>query len=188
MRLWLGTLLLLTALGARAQAPHPYAIEIPSWFAVTFLEFPEDVKDAAREGKRVMVYFGQDGCSYCRRLMEVNFTQPDIVAKTRRHFVAIALDILGDREVQWLDGRRMSEKQLTRALGIQVTPTLLFLDEQGGIVARLNGYYPPARFSAVLDYAAGLAGKGQRFEDYLRSVPGAGPAPGGSPPGRPQSR
>lgn len=171
MKRWAGIALLFLALGARAQAPHPHAIEIPSWFAVTFLEIPEDVRDAARAGKRVMIYFGQDGCVYCRRLMEVNFAQPDIVQKTRKHFVAIALDILGDREVQWVDGRRMSEKALTRALGIQYTPTLLFLDEKGALVARLNGYLPPRRFSAALDYAAGLAGQGQRFEEFMQSVP-----------------
>ena len=175
MKRWLGITLLLFALGVRAQAPHPDAIDIPSWFAVTFLEIPEDVRDAARAGKRVMIYFGQDGCLYCRRLMEVNFAQPDIVQKTRKHFVAIALDILGDREVQWIDGRRMSEKALTRALGIQYTPTLLFLDEKGALVARVNGYFPPQRFAAALDYAAGLAGQGQRFEDFMQTVPaGAG--------------
>ena len=42
--------------------PSPYAIDIPPWFASTFLDFREDVADAAREGKRLLVYFGQDGC------------------------------------------------------------------------------------------------------------------------------
>jgi thioredoxin-related protein len=171
MRPWLGAVLLAMSLGARAQAPHPHAIDIPPWFAVSFLELPEDVKDAARDGKRVMVYFGQDGCSWCRRLMEVNFAQRDIVEKTRKHFVAIALDIQGDREVQWVDGRRMREKELTRALGIRYTPTLFFLDEKGAIVARVDGYLPPKRFSAALDFAAGLAGKGQDFDAFMKSVP-----------------
>jgi len=168
---WLLLALMFALSPAGAQAPHPHAIEIPAWFADTFLEFPEDVKDAARDGKRVMIYFGQDGCSYCRRLLEVNFTQRAIVEKTRGHFVAIALNILGDREVQWTDGRRMSEKELTRALGIQYTPTLLFLDEKGALVARLNGYYPPRRFAAALDFAAGIAGQGLTFEEFMKTAP-----------------
>lgn len=164
MRFWLGAALVLSALGARAQA-----IDIPAWFSESFLEIPEDVQDAAREGKRLMLYFGQDGCPYCKQLMQTNFTQRAIVDKARRHFVAIALNIWGDREVRWTDGRRMSEKELTRTLGIQYTPTLLFLDEQGTLVARLNGYYPPHRFAAALDYAAGLAGKGRRFDEYMKA-------------------
>ena len=49
----------------------------------------------------------------------------------------------------------MSEKALARRLDVQFTPTLLFFDEKGKVVARLNGYYPPHRFEAVLDYVAG---------------------------------
>lgn len=170
MMQWLGLILLAPALWAQAQAPNPQAIDIPAWFSESFLEFPEDAREAAHEGKRLMLYFGQDGCPYCKQLMQVNFSQRAIVEKTRKHFVAVALNIWGDREVQWTDGRRMSEKALGRALNIQYTPTILFLDERGGVVARLNGYYSPRRFAAALDFAAGLAGKGQRFEDYLKSV------------------
>ena len=39
-------------------APRP--IETPRWFAETFLDFREDAADAAREGKRLMIYFGQE--------------------------------------------------------------------------------------------------------------------------------
>src|SRR5262245_16515134 len=64
---------------AAASAPSPHAIEIPKWFSESFLDFREDVRDATREGKRVMVYFGQDGCPYCKALMTVNFRDPAIV-------------------------------------------------------------------------------------------------------------
>lgn len=50
---------------------------------------------------------------------------------------------------------------------MQFTPTLLFLDEKGEVVLRLNGYYPPHRFEAALDYASGSAGKGMRFDEYM---------------------
>ena len=153
-----------------AQAPSPHAIDIPRWFSETFLEIREDVRDAAAQGKRVMLYFGQDGCPYCTALMQTNFSQRAITEKTRRHFVAIALNMWGDREVTWTDGRRMSEKALGRELRVQFTPTLLFLDEQGKVALRLNGYLPPHRFEAALDYAAGLAGKGMRYEDYVKTA------------------
>lgn len=155
------------ALPAAAQDASPHAIDIPRWFSEGFLDFPDEVAAAAREGKRLLVYFGQDGCPYCRELMQNNFSQRDIVDKTRRNFVAIALNLWGDREVTWTDGRRMTEKELARALKVQFTPTILFLDERGRIVARLNGYYAPRRFSAALDYvSAKMEGK-QSLGDYL---------------------
>ena len=99
---------------AAAQDPSPRAIDIPPWFAETFLDFRDDVRDAAKDGKRVMIYFGQDGCPYCARLMTVNFSQQRIVEKTRKHFVAIELNLWGDREVTWIDGRR-DEREGARA-------------------------------------------------------------------------
>jgi thioredoxin-related protein len=128
----------------------------------------EDVADAARERKRVMLYFGQDGCPYCTELMKTNFSQRGIVDKTRKHFVPIALNIWGDREVTWLDGRVLREKEFARMLDVQFTPTLVFFDEKGGVVARLNGYYPPHQFEAALDYAAGTAGQGESLADFLK--------------------
>lgn len=163
------------ASGAAASAPSPHAIEIPKWFSETFLDFGEDVRDAAREGKRVMVYFGQDGCPYCKALMTVNFRDPAIVETMRRHFVAIALNLWGDREVKWIDGRAMSEKKLGERLKVQATPTLLFLDEKGEVVLRLNGWHPPERFKVALDYAR-LPKEGRPdYTDYVARRSG-GPA------------
>ena len=159
--------LLIVATGARAQNASPYAIDIPSWFTETFLDFRDDVADAAKDGRRLMLYFGQDGCPYCRQLMVTNFSQRAIVDKTRRRFVAIALNIWGDRETTWIDGRTMSEKALARALDVQFTPTLLFLDEKGAVVARLNGYWPPHRFEPVLDYVSEHREKHETLAAYL---------------------
>jgi thioredoxin-related protein len=155
---------------ASAQVSSPHAIDIPPWFAETFLDFRDDVRDAAKEGKRVMVYFGQDGCPYCTQLMKVNFSQKRIVDKTRRHFVAIELNIWGDRETTWVDGRTMSEKELARALRVQFTPTLLFLDERGAVVARINGFYPPHRFEAALDYVAQKMETKLAFAEHMKAV------------------
>jgi thioredoxin-related protein len=148
--------------------PSPHAIDIPSWFSETFLDLREDIRDAAKANKRLMVYFGQDGCPYCRELMRVNFSQKNIVDATRRHFIAVALNIWGDREVTWLDGKPRSEKDFAAFLKVQFTPTLLFFDEKGGIVLRLNGYYPPHRFRVALDYVAGRMENKTDFASYLQ--------------------
>jgi thioredoxin-related protein len=171
-------LLALAPASVEAQATVSRAIEIPKWFTESFLDLPEDVRDAAKEGRRLMVYFGQDGCPYCKALMKVNFGDPAIEAFTRKHFIAVALNIWGDREVKWLDGRTMPEKDLARVLKVQYTPTLLFFDEKGEIVLRLNGYQPPERFRVALDYARLPREARPPYAEYLagKQAP-AGPAP-----------
>jgi thioredoxin-related protein len=155
---------------APAQAPPPNAIDIPSWFTQTFLDFRDDVRDAAEQGKRVMIYFHQNGCPYCAKLVSTNFTQKSILDKARKHLVAIDINMWGDREVIWLDGKSMPEKQFASMLKVQFTPTLLFLDERGEVIVRLNGYYPPHRFEAALDYVAGKMERRIAFSEYMKTA------------------
>jgi len=151
---WLLVLLALV-LACAGFAARAQTHEVPSWFAESFLEFPQDVKEAAQQRKRLMLYFWQDGCPACRKMKETTLADRAIVDQTRRHFVAVALNVFGERELQWTDGRTMREKELARALNIRGTPTLLFLDERGVVALRLVGYVPPERFAATLAQAQG---------------------------------
>jgi thioredoxin-related protein len=153
----------LLAFSCVTQAQHA-----PAWFAESLLELPDDVAAATAEGKRVMLYFGQEGCPYCKRLMEVNFRQAAIAGKAKARLVALELNIWGDREVIWTDGRKLTEKRLAAELKVQFTPTLLFLDERGAIALRLNGYLPPHEFEAALDYVLARMERTATFPEYLK--------------------
>jgi thioredoxin-related protein len=131
---------------------NPGFHEQPDWFKPSFLDIREDVAEAGDAGRRVMLYFYQDGCPYCKKLLETNFSQRDIVTRTRERFDVIAINMWGDREVVGFDGQPTTEKNFAAALKVMFTPTLLFLNEQGEVLMRLNGYYPPHKFTAVLDY------------------------------------
>ena len=131
-----------------------HAQEHPAWFALSLMVLPEEIVAAAKENKRVVLYFEQDGCPYCKRMVEVTFRDPRISARMQERFVPIAVNIWGDNEVTTPEGKVMSEKQLATHLKVQFTPTLLFFDEKGNVALRINGYYPPERFLAALDQAA----------------------------------
>jgi len=143
--------------------------ERPEWFKESFLEFEEDVAEAAAEGRRVMLYFHQEFCPYCARLVEENFTDPAIESYVRQHFDGISLNMWGDREVVTVGGKSFTEKTLAAALKVQFTPTLLFLDEAGKVALRLNGYYPPAQFRRALRYAAQKQERVMTFSEFLRA-------------------
>jgi thioredoxin-related protein len=160
------TLLIAGPTAAQAVA-SPHAIDIPRWFSNSLLDFKDEIPEAARAGKRVMVYFGQDGCPYCKALMKANFGPGPIADKTRQHFVAIAINLWGDAEVTWIDGSRTTEKALSRRLNVQFTPTLLFFETDGTLVLRLNGYLPPERFTHVLDYAIQRRDREMSLAEYM---------------------
>jgi len=140
--------------------------EAPEWFKESFLEFEEDVAEAAEQGRRVMLYFHQEGCPYCARLVEESFNNPQSEAFIRQHFDGVTLNMWGDREVVSISGKSFTEKTFAAALRVQYTPTLVFLDEQGKVVLRLNGYYPPDQFKTALNYVAERGEKQGSFSDY----------------------
>jgi thioredoxin-related protein len=147
-------------LGARsAESPH--------WFKDSFLEFEADVAEAAQQNKRVMLYFHQHGCPYCARLVEENFADSDIEAYVRQHFDGIQLNMWGDREIVSVGGREFTEKSFAEALKVQYTPTVIFLDEEGKVALRLNGYYPKDKFRLALRYVAEKRDLQQSFNTFV---------------------
>lgn len=148
---------------------NPGHEQLPDWFKVSFLDLYEDVAEAAENNKRVMVFFIQDGCPYCKKLLEDNFGQRAIAEKTRKHFDVVTINIWGDREVSVGD-KIFTEKNFAAALKVQYTPTLLFFNEENKVVFRANGYYPPEKFSAVLDFVGQRKESDLSFQNYLASV------------------
>ncbi len=141
----------------------------PDWFKISFIDIREDVAEAAGAGKRVMLYFYQDGCPYCERLLRENFGDREISRTAREGFDVIAINIWGDREVTGIDGEETTEKRFAAALGVQYTPTLLLLDEAARTVLRIDGYYPPHQFYAGLRYVALKREQaGELFRDFYR--------------------
>jgi len=139
----------------------------PAWFKESFLDFQEDINEAARAGKRLMVLFHQDGCPYCNALVERNLAQKDIEDTIRKHFDVVAINMWGDREVATIDGKRYTEKTFAMALKVQFTPTILFFNEAGEIILRLNGYLPPRRFKVALGFVAEQQEKQMSYRDYV---------------------
>lgn len=149
---------------------NPGHEEHPAWFRESFLDLREDVREAAANKRRVLLYFYQDGCPYCRKLLQDNFGQRAIADKTRRHFDVIALNLWGDREVTGMDGRTVTEKEFAKQMRVMFTPTLLALNEKGEAILRINGYYPPHQFSAALDYAGQGKERDGTFRDYFAAL------------------
>jgi thioredoxin-related protein len=149
------------------------ATEYPAWFKDSFLDLRADISEAQKAGKRVVLMFTQDNCPYCAALVERNLSQREIEATLREKFDVVAVNLWGDREVVGLDGRTYTEKSYGAALKIQFTPSLLFFDESGNTLLRLNGYVPPTRLQAALDWVSGRHETRLAFRDFVaaREVP-----------------
>ena len=159
-----------TAAESTAEVQRATPFEIPAWFKTSFLDLKEDTAHATTANKRLLLYIGQEGCPYCRELMQNNFSQKPIVDFTRKHFDVLAINLWGDAEVTDFTGQHLTEKLFAKQLKVQFTPTLLFFDEQGSVALRLNGYLPPHQFMAALQFVAGHKEKTTNFREYYASL------------------
>jgi thioredoxin-related protein len=150
------------------DTPLENVITYPTWFKKSFLALDDDLQEATAAGKEgIIVYFGQQRCPYCKKLMDINFHQDDIVEYTQHHFDVIPIDIWSPEEVTLPDGRSISERDYAVALNTNFTPSLVFYDRDGHIALRLRGYYPPYQHRAALEYVADKHYKQETFASYL---------------------
>ena len=148
---------------------NPGYEEQPDWFKNSFLDLNDDIEEARESGKRLMIFFYQDGCPYCKKMLQDNFGQRDIAEKTKSNFDVVSLNIWGDRSVSFEQFDSI-EKDFAESLKVMYTPTLIFFNEEGKAVLRTNGYYHPAKFNAALDYVLGHHDKKEKFRSYLARV------------------
>lgn len=171
------TLIVATAL-AQGAANGPAALEPgmqnpgyqekPQWFKQSFLDIREDLAEATAADRRLVLYFYQDGCPYCAKLLQEGLGDKSIGALARERFDWIAINLWGDREVTGFAGESTTEKQFGADLKVQFTPTLLLLDEGGKVVLRINGYFPPHNLEAALAYVAERREQmGETYADFL---------------------
>ncbi|MBC8494031.1 MAG: thioredoxin fold domain-containing protein [Candidatus Thioglobus sp.] len=144
--------------------------ELPNWFKATFMDFSEDLEEAADEGKHVMIYFHQDGCPYCAKLVQDNFHDKKLVAKLQKNFDTIETNMWGDRELVDWQGNELTEKEFSTQMKIQFTPTLVFLNPKGETLLRLNGYQSIEKMHATLDYIANKTYLKQTYASYLNNL------------------
>jgi thioredoxin-related protein len=181
-----GAALMLAGRSAAAPAEAPVLGEDglyhEPWFVDSFLEFAEDVDDAARRGKRFALMWEQRGCPYCRETHLVNLARPDIATFVRTNFDIVQLDIHGAREVADFDGVKLYEKQFAAKYGVHFTPTIQFFPSgAAGLkdkasarreVARLTGYLRPDDFLAMFHYVREEAYATRTFREFLRQSGG----------------
>lgn len=148
--------------------PLEELLQYPNWFKKSFLDLPEDLKEALAEDKRgIIVYFGQKRCAYCKMLLEVNFGLSDILTYTQERFDVIPVDIWSTEEVTTMDGEVITQREYALHENTNFTPSLIFYDRQGREALRLRGYYPPYQFRAALEYVADEHYRNESFPDYL---------------------
>lgn len=144
---------------------------MPGWFKESFMEFQDDVEEAADENKHVMLFMTLQFCPYCTKMLNDNFVegakqQPYI----KENFDVIGIDIKGSKEIVVSEDLTLTEKKYAEHLNVQYTPTIIFLDHDNKIVARVNGYRSATNFKHILDFVKNKEYKNMTMPEYVEKV------------------
>lgn len=171
--------------------PASYAVELlpapalaedgfyhPEWFLIGFMDLKEDMADARKHDKQLVMVVEQRGCGACKQVHEVNLRDPRVVDFLKDRFAIIQIDLYGSREITDFDGQVLSEKDYARKLGVRATPTLLFYKDQpkgggsDGIAWKAVGYLEPEPFVNAFAYVNQRGFAAQKEPDFLAWMSG----------------
>lgn len=99
------------------------------WFSVTFRDLSEDLEAANESGKRLVMFFEQRGCIYCREVHEKVLVDPEVRDFIKENFMVVQYNLYGDEEVIDFNGDSLTEKTAARKWGVLFTPTIIFMPE-----------------------------------------------------------
>jgi len=93
---------------------------------------------AKREGKAVMFTFtGSDWCSWCMKLKQEVFSQPEFESFARDHLVLVEVDF--PRRTAQSEALKMSNQEAAKKMGVTGYPTLVLFNSDGKEIGR-SGY------------------------------------------------
>lgn len=144
------------------DAPNPTAPPIPQ-----AQDFTADAKMVRDRGLPMMVVVVTRECGYCT-LLKKEFIRPMIISGDYVDKVIIrALDISRDDDVTDFNGTAISPEDFASNRGVIVTPTVLFLDDNGKeLQPRMIGINTIEFYGIYLDEAI------DKSRAVLRSRPG----------------
>ena len=140
------------------------------FFIQSFGDLPEELAEARKAGKiGLMLFFEQDGCAYCRAMMNKVLNQRPVQDWYRKRFVSIAVDIRGDVELTDFDGVTLPSKAFAIQRRAVMTPVITFIDLDGSEIFRKWGMIStPEEFLLMGAYIEEKRYLDISFDDYAR--------------------
>lgn len=126
---------------------------------------------AINDGKTIMVFVEAEWCGICRRMENEIFPQEVIQKLIREKYHPVTID-LDSREKVIYNGQEMTEREFARKMNVSATPTIIFINPQGEVLAHQIGFNPTDRFEALLHFISSDQFGEVPFEEYFKKSRG----------------
>jgi thioredoxin-related protein len=119
---------------------------------INWLTFEQAVAKQKKNPKKIMLDAYTTWCGPCKMLDKNTFSNPDLIDYVNKNYYAVKFNAEGNDIVKF-NGKtytnpnfdpnktgRNSQHELSKDLGVSAYPTILFLDENAGIITPVIGY------------------------------------------------
>ena len=126
----------------------------PENTGIKWYGYDEGMAAGKKEGKKILINFFADWCTYCKKMDRETFSKSDVAAYMNENFISIKLN----SDV---------EKQLSREFRVSGLPTTWFMDKDGEKIQAVPGYLNREMFLAYLKYIQSDSYRDMTFRTYM---------------------
>lgn len=130
---------------------------------IKWLTFEQALALQKKKPKKIMMDVYTNWCGPCKMLDKNTFHNPDVVKYVNDNFYAVKFNAEGNDVVKYKDvsysnkgykaemaNSRNGVHDLTRTLGVNAYPTIVFFDENSNLIFPVRGYQNPQQLELYL--------------------------------------
>jgi thioredoxin-related protein len=122
--------------------------------AIKWLTIEEVEEKVKQEPRIVFVDVYTDWCGWCKKMDRGTFADPEVVKYVNENFYAVKMDAEGKDKVTFL-GKTVSPAALSKNMGVNGYPTIVFIDPGFEKVQPIPGYRDAEEFLDILKQVKG---------------------------------
>lgn len=152
-----------------ALLSQPVLAEPPEGYP--FVAYDDGIKQAAKSGKRIFLYFGRYGCGWCEKTNMETFSYDGIKKLYTNNYVLVYIDAESGDRLTLPDGERITEMELGSRLNVFATPMFVYLESNGALIIKAPGYKTIVDFKDLDKYVQGNHYKSKSLSEFLAGTP-----------------
>lgn len=137
--------------------------------SLAWQDFTKATQKADEEGKTLFLFFEAEWCGFCKQMRSEVFPLADVQQKFDEGFIPVSIDIESGQKLIY-QGKELSEQAFSHQLRIDATPTLMFMNSEGGVIGRYRGFADENEFTLLLDYIRDGEVKNLSFAEYKKKI------------------
>lgn len=127
------------------------------------------LQEAAKQNKFIMLYHHIPGCPYCKRMLDENFKDPNILDVINKDFIYVDIYTADAGPVKFKDFTG-THKEFSVYIGAAAYPATIFLNSKGEVVHRAIGYRNSDEHFADITYISTKSYQTMDLESYIEKL------------------